>query len=99
MVRPVKENTDPLARTTYKTCRKCHEKKLLIDFPFTYKKYKNENHVGYKSKCLTCEREQQKELHKKRKELKALSIAFDGHLPSNDGALINIENVEANSEK
>lgn len=99
MVRPVKKNTDPNAHTTYKTCSKCKQSKLLFDFPFSYKKYKNEKHIGYKCKCRTCECEQQKELYKKRQEKKTLIVAFDGHLPSNDGALINIENVEDSNEK
>jgi hypothetical protein len=99
MVRPVKENTDPNAKTTYKTCGKCKESKLLVEFPFSYKKYKNEKHIGYKCKCRTCECEQQKQMYKQRQEKKALTIAFDGHLPSSDGALIKIENVEANNEK
>lgn len=105
MTRKVKENTDPKATTTYKTCRKCKESKLLLDFPFTYKKYKNENHIGYKSKCRVCECEQQKEIYKKYREIKelnkALTIKFDAddHPEVKDGALINIENVDANSEK
>ena len=100
MVRPVKENTDPNALIKMKTCTKCKEKKLLVDFPFTYKKYKDEKHVGYKAKCRACECEQQRGYHEQRKQ-KSLTIYFDEwtYFPSNDGALINIEKVDESKEK
>lgn len=70
MVRPVKPSPDPNSHIIYKTCKKCDAVKLLIDFPFSYRKLKS-GRISYKNKCLVCERLQQKEMHKNRETKKA----------------------------
>ena len=95
-MRQPKENTDPEATIKQKICTCCGVSKFLIEYPFNY--YKKRKTV-YRATCRACENIRHKKNYQKRKEQKSLTIAFDGHLPSNDGALINIENVEASNEK
>jgi len=95
-------NTDPNATTTSKKCTQCKETKLLIDYPFNYKKNISETHSKYRSHCNECRKKELKNQYEKRKQLrKSLTIKFDAddHPEVKDGALIKIEKVDANSEK
>jgi|LakMenE18May11ns_1017448.scaffolds.fasta_scaffold7593181_1 hypothetical protein len=107
MPREEPENTDPLARITWKTCLKCKEKKLLFDFPFNYKKSKASEPklCKYRSRCKDCHHKQLRELYYIRKGKKSLVAEFDGtpepelQRSESEGAFINVENIEDNNAK
>lgn len=96
MVRPIQPSKDPNAQTTYKKCKCCGVEKLILEFPLSYRKPKKSDRITYKTKCLVCERLEQKKMWQNR-QLKKLIILFDGSEDQTtleaEGAGINNPNI------